>query len=130
MSFNAVHLPLNLTNSMAKRFSAVLAMGAVIAVVCGARPFAFEANSHAPGCPLHSRPASSRLPSPLPVSHSCCETGHDAAIVQESANLKPFLPYSSAAFELSPAIPKNIAENFPGTTGFRAKPPGTLALRI
>ena len=115
--------------SIAAKVSAVLLAGAVIAASFSVTPFASEASSHPLGCPLHSHPAPSHLPLRLPLDHHCCQAGHDAAIVPESPNLKFLLPYSSA-FELSPAITKDAAENFLDTAGLHAKSPGALSLRI
>ena len=115
--------------SIAARVSAILLAGAVIAASLSVAPLASEASSHPLGCPLHSHPGPSHLPLHLPLDHHCCQAGHDAAIVPESPNLKFLLPYS-AAFELSPAITRDIAENFPDTAGLRAKSPRALSLRI
>ena len=115
--------------SIAAKVSAILLAGAVIAASFSVVPFASQASSHPLGCPLHSHPGPSQLPLRLPLDHHCCQAGHDTAIVPESPNLKFLLPYSSA-FELSPAITKDIAENFPGTASLHAKSAGALALRI
>src|SRR5271169_1629688 len=59
-----------------------------------ARPVAAPARSERPaGCHAH-RGASSSVPSshslpPTPVSHQCCLTGHDAAVVQASHYTPP-----------------------------------------
>jgi hypothetical protein len=114
---------------MGKKASTILRVGVVIATLLSATPFAV-ATSNPQGCPRHSRPASSNLPLPLPVSHSCCQAGHDAAIVQKSANLQFSLAYWSLPVGRSRIVTGDILEDVRNTTGLQVKPPDILALRI
>jgi hypothetical protein len=116
-------------DSMGKNVSAILGVGVVIATLLSAMPLSV-ASSDPPGCPRHSRPASSNLPLPLPVTHSCCQAGHDAAIVQKSANLQSSLASWSLPVGRSRTITGDILENVRNTTAFHVKPPDILALRI
>jgi hypothetical protein len=78
------------------------------------------------GCPVHQQ----LPPSHSPVDHSCCQSGHDAAVPQKLANprldMSAWLILNSdsealLADTLSPLHPETVS---PGT------PPSILQLRI
>jgi len=68
-----------------------------------------------PDGPSHERPAgchedAGNVPAPRPTSHSCCQAGHDFAILQQSSTLP-------SALQLSPQVdfmPHSVAVAEPG----------------
>jgi hypothetical protein len=68
-------------------------LGVVTATLSGATPTLPPAPGHRPaGCHGHGQPS----PPPVPVSHTCCEAGHQTAILQEATQLRPSLAYFSS----------------------------------
>jgi hypothetical protein len=112
--------------SVGKKVAATLLLGMIAAVLAGAMPASSLARTHSQGCPEHSRP----VPSPAPASHSCCQAGHQTAIVREPANLQFSPVYSSPAFYPQSPVTSDVFQNLSRVAAFHDKPPGTLALRI
>jgi len=70
---------------IAQKVIAVLLLSAVTTALSGTTPMLQPVSGHPAGCHEHGQPA----PSPVPVSHKCCEAGHQTAIVQETTELRP-----------------------------------------
>jgi hypothetical protein len=70
---------------MTRKILAISLLVTVTATFLGIQTLASSPrNTRTAGCHEHHSP----LPSPEPVSHKCCQTGHDAAILQEPAKVR------------------------------------------
>jgi len=106
-----------------------------LAPASSARPVAAPAPSERPvGCHAHggtsrSVPPTHSLP-PTPVSHQCCLTGHDAAVVQVSDYTPPWHQVTRVTLHFASALTEC---SFNGSEEFMVlgpDPPGIPPLRI
>src|SRR2546428_4612989 len=113
---------------MTQKILAIFLLAAVTATCFGAQALSLSPrNTRTPGCHEHSSP----IRSPQPVSHKCCQSGHDAAILQEPAKVRP----SSACVWLVAdrpelLIPPHSAESFSNPLTSSSSPPTIAPLRI
>src|SRR5258708_28123691 len=85
---------------------AIMLLGVVTATLGGATPTVPLAPGHRPaGCHGHGQPA----PSPVPTSHTCCEAGHQTAIVQETTKLRPSPTHVSLAADRPESLFASLA---------------------
>ena len=83
----------------AKKILAHFSVLAVAVTFFVAAPSLWGASEHAGGCPLHSRHGSH------PVSHKCCQAGHQAAIALPSVNSRLITVQSVRSAEFTkPAV--------------------------
>jgi len=81
----------------------------------------------------HQRPAGchdegNKTPAPEPVTHQCCQSGHDAAVVQKA---HPPSLVASAILTLTAAEPTTLSPRLPASQPIQSgAPPGLTALRI
>jgi len=112
---------------MNHRVLAILLLGAVTSSFVGAQALSFApANARPAGCHEHRSP----LPSPEPVSHKCCQSGHYAAILQEPAKLR----HSLACISLVADRPESLIAPYSiqslSDPIFSSSPPLNTPLRI
>lgn len=100
-----------------------------------ARPLAAPAPSErAAGCHAHSGTSSSVRPThslpPTPVSHQCCLTGHDAAVVQVSHYTTPCHQVTRVTLLIAPALTECSFNGSEVSMVLAPDPPGITPLRI
>jgi hypothetical protein len=108
-----------------KKFAVMFFLAVVVAAIAVPSLPAFAiAPSHAAGCHGHSPKT------PAPVSYSCCQTGHGAALVQASSMFQPLV------FVSSNTLNSNSYGLTPSFVGVRyqinpsSSPPGNFPRRI
>src|SRR5437660_12633947 len=113
---------------MTRKILAILLLAAVTATCFGAPALSLSPrNTRTAGCHEHSSP----LPSPEPVSHKCCQSGHNAAILQQCAPLG--YPLNCVALLADYPKPQTGHDSFQSsltTILAHSSPPGNAPLRI
>jgi hypothetical protein len=87
------------------------------------------AGCHAHGGTSPSVPPAQSSP-PVPVSHQCCLTGHNAAVVQASFHTPPSPQWTKATLQIAPALTGSPLERLEVSMVLSTHPPGMTPLRI
>lgn len=80
----------------------------------------------ATGCPMHRQ----SLPQRLPISHNCCQTGHDAAMLQKAANPQHDVLVAVVLRSDRKPVPQDVFALFRDQATSPGTPPAKLQLRI
>ena len=110
----------------AKAVSILLLMLAVSSISSASLLSLPSVQGQATGCPMH------RQSSPLhsPIDHRCCQSEHDAAVLQKPANPKPDVVIS-LLLRLDPKpVPQGTSALFQDEAASPGTPPAKLQLRI
>ena len=118
-----------MTNAMMKQIIAVVLLLAVLPI---AAP-----QAHSTALPETSAPAAchrhgGRVPSRSPVTHECCEVGHQAAVlVKASGTLRRSLISVCAVSDSpEPFISSDFVAGFAGAIARQGSPPSSTPLRV
>jgi len=68
--------------------------------------------------------------SPLPASHKCCLSGHDAAAVRAHHSQQPAAQRTSVAIQVGPAFTVGLLRGLEVSRALATDPPGSTPLRI
>jgi hypothetical protein len=86
----------------------------------------FPVRGRAAGCPMH-RPS---FPPDSPISHNCCQSSHDTAVLQKAANPKPDVATFALVSSDQKPIPQDVFALIPDETDLPGLPPAKLQLRV
>jgi len=113
---------------MSRKILTIILLLVTVTAACLAPVFSLSPeNVRTAGCHGQSSP----LPSPLPVSHKCCHTGHQTAVLQEPAKLRSSLVCVwLVAHHQELLIPTDALENSYNLLISSGSPPVVVPLRI
>jgi len=78
------------------------------------------------GCPMHRQ----SIPPSAPTTHNCCQSGHNAAMLQKPANSQHVVDFVVLLSSERKPMPQQVFAVFPDEAASPGTPPAKSQLRI